>query len=204
MCVADVGKPLISSTATVAHIKRLLSPLLPPPPPSSNATTTIAAMYIAGLNLTLAPTRTSPGVVEPIIYTSLLVILVSLMGYTNKSLASATAKGGEIKRMPTSLLGKIVTPIHGAAILLSPALYLGSLPFYGFRQPEWFERTALPDSWLAELGLGETGKAVVKLVSMGVTIWLSKIAQKTIEQLDKQFHFIGVSISLYLPSESAF
>lgn len=100
--------------------------------------------------------------------------------------------------MPTSLLGKVITPIQVTVTALTPVLYLGILSFYGFRQPDWFAKTALPDSWLAKLGLSETGKAVVRLASMAVALWSYRVAQKSVEQLDKQFHYIGVSVLLYM------
>lgn len=145
-------------------------------------------MYVAGLNLTLAPTATSPGLVEPLLYTTTLFTVGAFVRLTNQRLNTATEKGGEIKRMPTTFLGKFITPVHGVSTLLSPVLYLFTLPFTGFRQPDWLLNTALPE--IPELG--DNGKIAVRLASAVALLCAFNAADKIVKALDKQFHFIGV------------
>ena len=150
-------------------------------------------MYVAGLNLTLTPTVTSPGLAEPLVYTTVLASVGSFLLRANQRMKLANEKGGEIKRWPTSIIGKLVTPVHGIATIAAPAIYLVTMPFTGFKQPEFFENTALPD--FAELG--EVGKVVVRFAAGVAMACLFRIGTKAIDHLDKQFHYIGVSTCYY-------
>ena len=100
----------------------------------------------------------------------------------------AEAEGGEIKDRPTSILGRLITPIHGVAFTVTPVLYLAGVLSNRMQQPEWYERTSL-DIQLSVGALAWTRTAAAAIALFG-GVWLHEIILKAI---GKQFHFIGVS-----------
>ncbi|EJC99316.1 uncharacterized protein FOMMEDRAFT_142877 [Fomitiporia mediterranea MF3/22] len=104
-------------------------------------------MYIAGIHI---PGEHLALGVEGVVTSSLFIYTVAGILFTRNSLEDAEEKGGRIKSMPTSLVGKLVTPVHAAAIILPAVTYLVAVPLNGCVQPQFITRFALPNFGLSQ------------------------------------------------------
>ncbi|KAL5501538.1 hypothetical protein ACEPAH_8798 [Sanghuangporus vaninii] len=104
-----------------------------------------------------------------------------------KAFRAATQKGGKVKSMPTTLGGKLVSPLQGIAILVPPLTYLVAIPLNGGIQPVFIARWSLPD-----FGFGTDTVGLVRLAAcLGLT-GLCKMYTGAIRSLDQSFRSIGV------------
>ncbi|KAH7885377.1 hypothetical protein F5I97DRAFT_1810960, partial [Phlebopus sp. FC_14] len=99
------------------------------------------------------------------------------------------ARGGRVRpqNMPTSLLGKIVTPIHGLAFFIHPFSYIIALSLNKFHQPQWILNMALPDD-IAQ----PAWKTSLRLLACAATLGMTSIVHRTFDHLGEQWHAIGV------------
>ena len=97
-------------------------------------------MYIAGIRLS------NGRLTEGIVASSVLVSFAGAVYRTREKLKVANEQGGPIKSTPTSLVGKLVTPVHAAAMFLPPLAYLIAVPLNGGVQPSFISRFSLPIS----------------------------------------------------------
>ena len=144
-------------------------------------------MYIAGLELTMSSTQLT----ESLAWSSLVLSHYRLFSQQRRAMIAANKDGGNIKRAPITLVGKLVTPVHALATMLQPALYLLAVPFLGFRQPGWMESWTLPDG-----GSNEFQKRTLR-VGAGLCIWvLGEAGIRITRHLGRSFHAIGVSVCI--------
>ena len=137
-------------------------------------------MYIAGLNLSHTQG------VESIVCLTTAVHIITFARQSHAAIQHANKDAGAVIRSPTSLIGRIVSPIHSAAITIPTVVYLGSVVVNGFVQPAWIQRWRLP-----EIGIGE--EAWVRTAACVVALGISRLTGATFNSLGKQFHYIGVS-----------
>ncbi|KAL5524576.1 hypothetical protein ACEPAF_9716 [Sanghuangporus sanghuang] len=138
-------------------------------------------MYIAGIHI--SNDRLTEGIV-----TSSLLFSVATTLYTNqKTMKDAAEKGGPVKSLPTTRIGKLITPIHAAAIFIPPVTYLIAVPLNGGVQPGFISRFALP-----KFHLNDTAINVLRVVGVvGLAVgW--KLLTSARDALGQSFHFIGV------------
>ncbi|KAF9223284.1 hypothetical protein BS17DRAFT_781620 [Gyrodon lividus] len=141
-------------------------------------------MYIAGLNL---PISSSQGL-------EALVVLATLDSFRYiitevKSLAvRSESKGGRIRpeSLPTSLLGRIISPIFGYSFVATPAVYVGVVVLNGFRQPDWMEKFAISNEIV-----GLEWRNALKVVACSATFALKLVAAHVLDHLAEQWHIIG-------------
>ena len=105
----------------------------------------------------------------------------------NAAVKRAETEGGSVVKLPTSVAGRIVTPIHAAAAAVPALVYLGSVVINGLEQPDWMQRWRLP-----YIGIGE--EAWLRTAACAASLGLSAATGATINYLGKQWHYIGVSI----------
>ncbi|KIK64297.1 hypothetical protein GYMLUDRAFT_39854 [Collybiopsis luxurians FD-317 M1] len=136
--------------------------------------------YIAGIHLSHAQG------LETIVAASTVAMMSRIVRDSNKQMRQAGVEGGEIKARPTSILGRLLTPIHGVAFTATPVLYLAGVLSNRMQQPYWYEQTSL-NIQLSIGTLAWTRTAAAAIALFG-GVWLHGSILKA---LGKQFHFIG-------------
>lgn len=148
-------------------------------------------MYIAGLRLPLS----SPQWLE------VLVVLgaADYIRYTVakvKTLAVASeSKAGRIRqdRVPSTFLGRIVTPIHGLATVAPPMIYVGALVLNRFQPPEWIARYALPFEMR-----DSTWRSALRVVACVADLALKSFTDSIFGHLGDQWHTIGACMIRFM------
>ncbi|EJC98041.1 uncharacterized protein FOMMEDRAFT_143515 [Fomitiporia mediterranea MF3/22] len=143
-------------------------------------------MYLTGIHI--PGERLALGA-EGLVTSSIFIYTAAAFHVGRNSMKVAAEKGGQIKSMPTSLVGKIVSPIHAAGMMLPVITYLVAVPLNGCAQPGFISRFALPNFRLSE--------DVVNLLRVASTVGLIgtwKLLMQTVSLLGKSgtFHHIGV------------
>ncbi|KAF9223285.1 hypothetical protein BS17DRAFT_781622 [Gyrodon lividus] len=143
-------------------------------------------MYIAGLNLPI-PISSSQGL-EALVVLTTTDYFRYVITETNSIAVRSESKGGHIRQesMPTSFLGRIISPIHGLAFLLPPAVYVGGVVLNGFRQPDWMAKFALSGNVM-----GLEWRNALRLVACSATLSLRRITARAFDHLGEQWHVIG-------------
>jgi hypothetical protein len=142
----------------------------------------LATMYIAGLNLSHAQ-----GIESMVCLTTAAQIFIASRQH-RAAVRHAESEGGSVIKLPASLAGRIVTPIHAAAVAVPPLVYLGSVILNGLIQPAWIQ------CWRLPFEISVRQEAWLRTAACVAALGMSRIAGKTFNYLGKQFHYIGVSI----------
>jgi hypothetical protein len=137
-------------------------------------------MYIAGLYLCHAQ-----GIESMVCLTTVTQIVIAARQH-RAAIKRADSEGGSVVKLPESFAGRIVTPIHAAAVAVPTLIYVGSVIIYGLVQPSWIERWRLPEVGVKEEAWARTAACVAAL-------GISKFMGTAYNYLGKQFHYIGVS-----------
>src|SRR5882762_565198 len=95
-------------------------------------------MYIAGLYLSHAQ-----GIESIVCLTTAAQIFIA--SCVHKASVKRGEAAGPVVRSPTSLTGRIITPIHGASTVVPTLVYFVSVIANGLVQPGWIQRWRLPD-----------------------------------------------------------
>ncbi|KAF5381502.1 hypothetical protein D9757_008176 [Collybiopsis confluens] len=137
--------------------------------------------YIAGLHLSHAQG------VESIVATSTVAMMIMFARDGSRNMKNAHKEGGEIKSLPTTFIGRFVTPLHALAVTVVPVTYLAGVLSNRMVQPAWYARTAFDvgDLSVGALAWIRTGAAAVAWIG---GVWLQRACLRA---LGKQFHFIG-------------
>ncbi|KAL5520059.1 hypothetical protein ACEPAG_1719 [Sanghuangporus baumii] len=138
-------------------------------------------MYIAGIHIS------NDRLTEGIVTSSLLVSVASALYTNKKAMEAAAEKGGPVKSLPTTRIGKLITPIHAAAIIIPPVTYLIAVPLNGGVQPGFISRFALP-----KLHLNDNTINVLRVAGVAGSIVGWKLIGSFLDTLGQSFHFIGV------------
>ena len=140
-------------------------------------------MYIAGIHLPEERIFS----IDALAAASTCLVTFGMFRETAKASKKSEKGAGEIVKLPTTFIGKAITPIHALAFS-TPFLSLPiSTILNGFHLPQWFVSWSLPD-----FGLGETEiKALRVLGCFGFAVGFA-LSRHTLRELDTQFHFIGV------------
>ncbi|KAI9571890.1 hypothetical protein HD554DRAFT_2300241 [Boletus coccyginus] len=91
-----------------------------------------------------------------------------------------------LKFIPSMFLGRIITPIHGLAILLPPLIYVSTLVLNRFKPPEWMARFAFS----AEM-LDPTWRNMSRVVACATSLTLRSFEDCVFKHLGDQWHTIG-------------
>ncbi|KAF8442105.1 hypothetical protein L210DRAFT_3194430 [Boletus edulis BED1] len=139
-------------------------------------------MYIAGLNLPLSQ------------WPEVLVVLSTadyfrhtFTGIKHLTVISESS-GGRIRpeSMPSTFLGRIITPIHGLAIVIPPLVYVGALTLNRFQQPEWMAQFAFSTEMI-----DSTQMNALRVVACAASFALRSFLDSTFKHLGDQWHVIG-------------
>ncbi|KDQ25793.1 hypothetical protein PLEOSDRAFT_1113575 [Pleurotus ostreatus PC15] len=142
-------------------------------------------MYIAGLNLQLTHNQG----VEGIVVASVCATQVIVAGHA-RSIIKAGKKAGNMKTMPTSLLGRLITPFHASVQMIPPLVYVATVAYNHLQQPAWMEDVAFPME--ADLALGVGGKAMIRtLASLALVLW-TRYNRVVLDHLGDEWHYIGI------------
>lgn len=108
---------------------------------------------------------------------------------TKKVAKVAASEGGAVipSSLPTSFIGRVVTPIHGVAVVLPPPFYVLVILINGLIQPEWLA------SWRLTLDIGDK-EPWVRIVACVASMGLSDFIGIIFKHLGKQWHYLGVSL----------
>lgn len=150
-------------------------------------------MYIAGLKvpLHLSHNQGVEGIVVASVCTTQLIVAAHA-----RSILKAGKKAGNMKTMPTSLLGRLVTPFHSLVQLIPPATYVVAVAYNSLEQPPWMEDMAFPME--ADLAVGVGGKAMIRtLASLALVLW-TRYNRVVLNHLGDEWHYIGVRLLSHL------
>jgi hypothetical protein len=114
-------------------------------------------MYIAGLYLSHAQ-----GIESMVCLTTVTQIVIAARQH-RAAIKRADSEGGSIVKLPESFAGRIVTPIHAAAVVVPTLVYVGSVIINGLVQPSWIERWRLPEVGVKEEAWARTAACVAAL-----------------------------------------
>ncbi|KAG2747008.1 hypothetical protein P692DRAFT_201611210 [Suillus brevipes Sb2] len=137
--------------------------------------------YIAGLNIQIPPQA-----VEGLaVFTTLRFIQYSV-SRARAIAAVAKAESGAIRTSPTTLIGRIVTPIHLATSSISSMTYVLCIAGNMFKQPAWMQCMSLSNDYFQQ----ET-KVALRIAACASTFVLLRFVGRTFTHLGNQWHVIG-------------
>ncbi|KAF9058543.1 hypothetical protein BDP27DRAFT_1343345 [Rhodocollybia butyracea] len=136
-------------------------------------------IYLAGIHVSCAQS------IEVLVSALTILTFTTIASRQQKMLAKSQKEGGEIMASPTTLMGRLVTPLHAIPTVATPLSYLAGVFSNKMQQPEWYTRSALDIPINAEMKGWTWIAAALGLVA---TIWWYKAIVKA---LGKQFHFIA-------------
>lgn len=141
-------------------------------------------MYFAGVNFSLNHTQG----VEAIVTFTVVASVVDIVRGQRKYLKYADDNGGPVSKdgTPKSLIGKLVTPVHGLATTVPPLVYVVSVLANKLMPPAWMDSYRLPD-----IGVGE--EAWARTAACLGSFGLAALMRGVLSHLGKGLHFIAVS-----------
>jgi hypothetical protein len=146
-------------------------------------------MYIAGINFGL----THPHTIEGIVAVTTVAQLLVTSGKILKKIIAAEDTAGSVKPIPPSFAAKYISVISTFSRLSAPTLYLIGLGLYRFQPKVRNLGLDFPDALDEMLGVG--GKAAVRITACVASVISLEIFGKTMNLIQSQFHYLGVSIS---------
>ncbi|EJC98042.1 uncharacterized protein FOMMEDRAFT_24068 [Fomitiporia mediterranea MF3/22] len=143
-------------------------------------------MYIGGIHI--PGERLALGV-ESAVTSSIFIYTAAAFYVGRNSMKVAEEKGGQIKSMPKTFLGKLVTSIHAIGMMLPVVTYLIAVPLNGCAQPDFISRFALPN-----FGLGQDSVYLLRIASAVGLIGTWKLFRQCVDLLGNSgtYHQIGV------------
>ncbi|OJA10127.1 hypothetical protein AZE42_09374 [Rhizopogon vesiculosus] len=140
-------------------------------------------MYcIAGLTLPLPPTQA----VEGLVVLTTFRFLQYGVSRMRAAAAVAKAEAGAIRTLPTTFIGKVVSPVHGIAGFITPVTYLLCVTVNRFMQPGWMQRMSLPHNYTHQ----ET-EVALRVAACASTFVLLSFMGRALKHLGNQWHGIG-------------
>ncbi|EIW85943.1 hypothetical protein CONPUDRAFT_86144 [Coniophora puteana RWD-64-598 SS2] len=142
-------------------------------------------MYIAGFNVPFSPATD----MDIPVFLSLSYVTYRNIKAAKSSMARASTEGGKIKpnTLPTTFVGKAVSPIHALAFFVPQLAYLVSVPLSGFKQPGWMLRCSLPS-----YDLTVNQQAGIRLLATGILLGIARFTMaRLFSQLGSQLHGIS-------------
>lgn len=139
-------------------------------------------MYIAGLYLSH-----TQGVESIVCLTTVVQFFIASRQHRAVARRAET-EGGSIVKMPTSVAGRIVTPMQLASFVVPTVVYFASVVTNGMVQPAWMQRWRLP----FEISVGR--EAWLRTAACLAAFGISRAMSATFGYLGKQYHYIGVSL----------
>ncbi|KAK7438393.1 hypothetical protein VKT23_018007 [Stygiomarasmius scandens] len=140
--------------------------------------------YLAGIHLSHTQG------VEAIVAGSTLLSFGAVIARQRQFYLKSEVHGGRIISLPTSTLGRLVTPFHAVTVAVVPLSYLGAVLSNGLQQPQWYQETGFGPETDLTVGIG--GKAMIRtLASLGI-VALTWFHDAAVRALGKQLHYIGV------------
>ncbi|KAG2155881.1 uncharacterized protein EDB93DRAFT_1262596 [Suillus bovinus] len=98
----------------------------------------------------------------------------------------ANAEAGPIRTTPSSLIGKIITPIHALSVLTPPVTYILCVTFNRLAQPAWMLRMSLSNTYFThEIEVG------LRVAACAATFVLNGFTRRAFTHLGNQWHLIG-------------
>ncbi|KAG0704283.1 hypothetical protein DFH29DRAFT_1078446 [Suillus ampliporus] len=104
--------------------------------------------------------------------------------YTTAHVAEAEA--GPIRTMPSSVIGKFISPIQALASLVPPATYMLCVAFNRFTQPAWIQRMSIPNHYVTH-----DTEVALRVAACASTILFLRFIEITFTHLGNQWHAIG-------------
>ncbi|KAJ8593829.1 hypothetical protein M405DRAFT_730740 [Rhizopogon salebrosus TDB-379] len=98
----------------------------------------------------------------------------------------AEAEAGAIRKLPTSLISKVVTPVHALATFIPPVTYMICVTVNRFMQPSWMQRMSLPNTYVDQ----ET-EVALRVAACASTFLLTRFMKRAFTHLGNQWHAIG-------------
>ncbi|KAF8124752.1 hypothetical protein EV363DRAFT_1353578 [Boletus edulis] len=141
-------------------------------------------MYIAGLELPLSPSQWP----EVLVVLSTADYFRYIITRVKQLAVISESRGGRIRpeSMPSTFLGRIISPIHGLAIFIPPLVYVGALTLNRFQQPEWMARFAFSTEMI-----DSAQRSALRVVACAASFALRSFSDSTFKHLGDQWHTIG-------------
>ncbi|OAX31325.1 hypothetical protein K503DRAFT_703875, partial [Rhizopogon vinicolor AM-OR11-026] len=138
--------------------------------------------YIAGLALPLPPTQA----VEGLVVLTTFRFLQSTISRMRAIAPVAKAEAGTIRTLPTTFVGKVVSPVHGVAGFIAPVTYLLCVTVNRFMQPGWMQRMSLPHNYMHQ-----EAEVALRVAACASTFVLLGFMGHALKHLGNQWHGIG-------------
>ena len=151
-----------------------------------NLSSSTTIMYIAGLNVAMSLTQG----VEGLVAFTTLAQLISTSRFATSEMKRAEADAGTVSPLPTQL-AKVITPVHGVALLSTPIVFILGVGLNRLEQPHWMLRFRFPSLW--EERLGFWGTTAVRAVGCIASLACYRLFTTAVTYLGPRFHYIGVS-----------
>ncbi|KAF9058545.1 hypothetical protein BDP27DRAFT_563531 [Rhodocollybia butyracea] len=136
-------------------------------------------IYLAGIHMSYAQS------IEVLVSASTILTFTTIAAQQRKMLAKSEKEGGEIIASPTTLVGRLVTPLHAIPTIATPVLYLAGVFSNKMQQPEWYTRSALDIPMNAQM---KSWTRIAAALGFVATIWWHSAIMKA---LGKQLHYIA-------------
>jgi hypothetical protein len=130
-----------------------------------------------------------PQVVEGLVVLTTLWCFQYVISCVRTVAPIAAAESGAIRTMPTTFIGKAVTPIHGLAAYFPSTIYVLCVTGNLFTQPAWMQRMSLPNDYFQY----ET-KVVLRIAACVLSVVLTRFIGRAYMHIGNQWHLIGVRI----------
>jgi len=127
-----------------------------------------------------------PQVVEGLVVLTTLWCFQYVISCVRTVAPIAAAESGAIRTMPTTFVGKAVTPIHGLAAYLPSTIYVLCVTGNLFTQPAWMQRMSLPNDYFQY----ET-KVVLRIAACVLSVVLTRFIGRAYMHIGNQWHLIG-------------
>jgi protein-S-isoprenylcysteine O-methyltransferase Ste14 len=114
----------------------------------------------------------------------------------------APAEAGQLKSLPRTTLGRLISPIHAFALFAPILVHLLGVTFCGFRQPQWLQAYSLPPPLEIAKFMGVTSrviaeneeavKAAVRVTACGAAYGFGVLSGYVLDYLGNQWSGIGI------------
>jgi len=161
--------------------------------PSSSKSPIPNMYYIVSLTLPLQSTQVQA--VEALVVFTAFMFLQFAVSRMLTVASVAEAEAGAVCSLPSSFIGRVVSPVHSLTTLIPPVVYILCVAFNRFMQPNWMQHMSIPNNYVHQ----ET-EVALRVATCASTFALLRFFEYALKHLGNQWHVIGVWCFLHVKS----